>query len=119
MHIRKNILFWSSAFCAGIINGLLGAGGGMLIVPSLISSGFSRKKAHANSVCIIFCICLVSTFVYLRSGSVSIADSFPYLIWGILGSFIGSILLQKINQNVLRKLFGCFSIWAAYRLLTK
>lgn len=108
-----------TGLAAGFINGLLGTGGGMIVLPSLISSGMDRQKAHVNSVCIIFFICLSSAFIYLNSHDLDFTQALPYIPWGILGSITGSVLLPKTNQSVLRKLFGCFSIWAAYRLITR
>lgn len=113
----KKTLSYFSGFFAGIVNGFLGAGGGMIIVPMLVKSGLDRKQAHATSVCIILPICIFSAYMYISSGKVTINDALPYLIWGVLGSIIGSIILPKINQNLLRKIFGILLIWASYRMV--
>lgn len=115
----KKLLPYGLGLCSGFLNGLLGAGGGMIVVPSLVKSGMDQNKAHANSVCIILPICIVSSIFYISSNTVSIKDSLPYIPWGILGALLGSAVLSKINQNLLRKLFGCFSVWAAYRMLSR
>lgn len=104
---------------AGALNGLLGAGGGMIIVPVLGKTGLEPKKAHATSVCIILPICIVSSILYLTSGRVQISDATPYLLWGVLGSIIGSFLLTKINDVWLKRIFGALMIWAAVRMLTR
>lgn len=119
MKVKRAILLFLTSVSAGFVNGLLGTGGGMIILPSLVGFGMDRKKAHANSVCIIFFICLVSAFIYFQSNNLVFATSLPYIPWGIAGAIAGSALLPKINQNILKKLFACFSIWAAYRLITK
>lgn len=100
-----------------MLNGLLGAGGGMILVPMLLKSGIDRKKAHATSVCIILPICIFSAVLYLYSGSVSLSDSYPYLAWGVVGALIGSWILPKINQNLLKKIFSLLMLWAGYRML--
>lgn len=111
---------WSYIACllAGLINGILGAGGGMILVPTLSSIGFDVKKSHAASVCIILPMCIFSAILYLISGKVTISMAFPYLIWGVLGSFIGTYILCKIKPTWLKKIFSLFVIWAAYRLLS-
>ena len=119
MRIKNKFLFWSTGLIAGFLNGLLGTGGGMVVVPSMVRAGFSRQEAHANSVCVILCICTASAFIYIKSGNLSLFDALPYMPYGILGSVLGSLLLPKINHNILKKMFGCFSIWAAYRLIAK
>ena len=107
------------AIFAGLINGLLGAGGGMLIVPILKKYGLDQRSTHATSVCIIFPICLLSASIYLINGNVTIFDALPYLPFSVIGAIIGSLILSKINQNFLRKLFGCILLIAATQLLIR
>lgn len=115
----KKFYLYISAIFAGLINGLLGAGGGMIIVPALLNYKLDRKQVHANSVCIIFCMCVLSTIIYINSNNVAFQDTIPYLIWGVIGSVAGSLLLDRMNPNILKKMFGLFSMWAAYRLFTR
>ncbi len=105
-------------FISGIINGLLGAGGGMVLVP-ILKKHIDIKKAHATSVCIIFPICVTSSISYILNGKVTINDTLPYLFWGVIGAIIGTIFLQKINGNLLKKIFSLLMIWAGIRLLFK
>lgn len=106
-----------SGFLAGILNGLLGAGGGMVIVPMLSRAGLEQNKAHATSVCIILPICIFSACVYLFSGKLTFSDAAPYLIWGLIGAILGSYFLTKINPILLKKIFGLILIWGAYRMI--
>ena len=115
----KKIFYPVLAVLAGMINGLLGAGGGMLIVPLLKKCGLDQRSTHATSVCIILPICLLSAIIYLLKGQVTVSDALPYLPFSILGAVIGSLTLSKINQNFLRKLFGGFMLWAAVQLLIR
>lgn len=118
--MKKKTIFTSiGGFFAGALNGLLGAGGGMVVVPMLGKAGLAPKKAHATSVCIILPICIVSSILYLTSGRVQLADATPYLAWGAVGSVIGAWLLPKINDVWLKRIFGALMIWAAVRMLLK
>ena len=89
----------------------------MILVPSLTRCGIERKRAHATCVCVIFALCAFSAALYLRAGRVSFADISPYIVWGIFGAIAGSLILPKINQRLLKKVFGAFMIWAAYRMV--
>lgn len=89
----------------------------MILLPIMTKCGLERKKAHATCVCVIFALCAFSAVLYLRAGRVSLADISPYIIWGLFGAISGSLILQKINQRLLRKIFGAFMIWAAYRMV--
>ena len=108
-----------SGLAIGIINGLLGAGGGMLAVPILKSQGFSQKQAHTNAIAIILPITLLSTTLYLLKGYVHFSEAFIYMPTGIIGALIGTYILHKISPTLLKKAFGGFMIYAGIRLLIK
>ena len=115
----KKLFYYSFGFLAGVINGLLGAGGGMLTVTILKKLGLSQKKAHATSVCVILPICIFSSFISLFKGLVSLNQTIPYIPFSILGAIVGALILSKIRQKLLGKIFGIFVIWAASQLLFK
>ena len=112
----KKLFYPVLAMLAGVVNGLLGAGGGMLIVPLLRKCGLDQRSTHATSVCIILPICTLSAAIYLFKGKVTIEDALPF---SVFGAIIGSLILSKINQKFLRKLFGGFMLWAAVQLLIR
>lgn len=112
----KKLLTVIGGTITGVLNGLLGAGGGMVAVP-ILKRELEPRLAHANSVCIILPICIISAITYLTDGRVTIADAAPYLLWGVLGAVLGTILLQKMNQKILRKMFALLMLWAGYRLI--
>ena len=103
----------------GIINGLLGAGGGMLAVPLLKKSGVSQKEAHATSIALILPLSAISSAAYLIKGNVKFSDALPYLLPGVIGAAVGAFLLKRISDKWLRIVFGVFMIWAGIRLLTR
>ncbi len=103
----------------GFINGVFGAGGGMLAVPILKSEGLSQKSAHANAVAVILPITVLSAVLYLVKGSVSLADSFAFIPTGLIGSVIAAFALQKFSNKWLQKIFAAFMIYAGVRLLLR
>lgn len=113
----KKWLTAAGGFCAGIANGLLGAGGGMIVVPMLKKSGLSAVSSHATSVAVILPICVLSASLYLLRGSVTVGQALPYLPWMLLGSLVGAWLLPKLNRVLLRRIFGILMLWAAWRML--
>ena len=103
----------------GFINGVFGAGGGMLAVPILKSEGLSQKSAHANAVAVILPITVLSAVLYLVKGSVSLADSLVFIPTGLIGSVIAAFALQKFSNKWLQKIFAAFMIYAGVRLLLR
>lgn len=114
---KENIRLALSGFAIGAVNGLLGAGGGMLAVPLLRRAGLPQKQAHANAVAVILPITLLSAVLYLIKGYVGIPEAVPYIPGGLVGSLAGTLLLKRISPALLKRIFGGFMIYAGIRLL--
>lgn len=119
MKIKKNVKTISSGFAVGIVNGIFGAGGGMLAVPILKKSGLNQKTAHANAVAVILPITIISAILYITKGTVKISDSFAFVPTGLIGSVIATFALQKFSNKILQKIFAAFMIYAGVRLLMR
>lgn len=100
---------------AGVINGLLGAGGGMVVVPLLSAMGVRGKRSHATALMVIVPLSAVSAVLYLVQGRV--ADALPWLPGSLLGAYWGSRLMPKIATGWLKLLFGGLMLWGGVRLL--
>lgn len=115
----KKFIYPFLVLCAGILNGMLGAGGGMLIVPILKKYGIETRKTHATSICIILPMCILSSTIYILNGKVTLNDALPYIPYGVVGAIVGAIILSKINQRLLNNVFALFIMWAAIQLLIR
>ncbi|MFA7533089.1 MAG: sulfite exporter TauE/SafE family protein [Tissierellaceae bacterium] len=117
---KKKIKLISIGLITGLINGLFGSGGGTIVVPSLVFIiGMEDYKAHATAISIILPLSIISTMVYLTNGSIPFNIAVPVSIGGVLGSYIGAKLLNKIPVNILRKVFGTVIIYTAIRMIFK
>lgn len=116
---RKNgiLSFWASR--PGILNGLFGAGGGVVVVPMLEKAGIEPKKAHATSISIILPLCFLSGIFYFFSGHFSFGQAVGYLPLGLAGAVLGAWLLKKIPNDLLRRVFGIVIIISAVRIFMK
>ena len=112
----KSFLFGTEI---GAVNGLFGAGGGMLAVPFLKSQGFEQKAAHKNAVAVILPITLVSAIMYFAKDIVSFKDAFIYIPTGVIGALIGTFIIKKMSTKFLKIAFSGFMIYAGIRLLFK
>ena len=116
---KKNLKLALSGVAVGAVNGMFGAGGGMLTVPLLKKSGLSQREAHANAVAVILPVSVLSAVFYVMRGSVNIADSLPFIPTGLLGAYIGTVIIKRISSVWLKRIFGGFMIYAGARLLFK
>ncbi len=116
---KKKWYFVLLGVAAGILNGLFGAGGGVVVVPMLEKAGIEPKKAHATSISIILPLCFLSGIFYFFSGHFSFGQAVGYLPLGLAGAVLGAWLLKKIPNDLLRRVFGIVIIISAVRIFMK
>ena len=116
---KKNLKLALSGVAVGAVNGMFGAGGGMLTVPLLKKSGLSQREAHANAVAVILPVSVLSAIFYVMRGSVNISDSLPFIPTGLIGAYIGTLIIKRIAPVWLKRIFGGFMLYAGVRLLIK
>ena len=115
--MKNKLVTYILGFFVGIINGLFGAGGGMIAVPALKKLGMSQKDAHRNAVAVILPLTVFSAAVYLFRGNVGVADTLIFIPGGLIGAAAGTFLLKKISPRWLGVIFGGFMIYSGVRLL--
>ena len=95
----------------GFLNGLLGAGGGIILVPLMESLGVTGKKSHATTLAVIVPLSILSFGIYLSKGWVSPIAPLPYLLPGVIGAVMGGMAMGKVNLKWLKLIFGLLLIW--------
>lgn len=107
-----------SGAAAGAVNGLFGAGGGMVLVPLLTRwAGLEDKKAFATSISIIAPLCVVSILICHIQGALDVSTALPYLIGGFLGGLIGGKLFRRASPRFLHCTLGLIIIYGGIRSL--
>lgn len=119
MKSKKYLYASFAGVLIGIVNGMLGAGGGLLTVPVLKKCGLAQRDAHANAVAVILPITVVSAILYMYKGYVNFGDAFIYVPTGMLGALIGTWLLKRLSPLWLKRIFGGFMVYAGVRLLVR
>lgn len=104
--------------CAGIVNGMFGAGGGMVLVPLLSKfSDLDESELFPASVAVILPICLISLGVSAASSPLPWLDSAPYLIGSIPGGIAAGLLGKRIPVKWLHRGLGILILWGGIRYL--
>lgn len=117
--MKNKLVTYIYGFFIGIINGLLGAGGGMIAVPALKKLGMDQKDAHRNAVAVILPLSVFSACLYLFRGNVTVTDTLIFIPGGLVGAGAGTILLKKISPKWLAVIFGAFMVYSGVRLLLR
>ncbi|MBE6546822.1 MAG: hypothetical protein E7668_05230 [Ruminococcaceae bacterium] len=108
---------------AGFANGLLGAGGGIVIVLALArlleGSELEGRDLYANALCIMLPISAVSCLRYALAGNLTTEGFGVYALPAIVGGLLGGVLLSKLKAPLLKKLFGTLVIWSGILLILR
>lgn len=103
---------------AGVISGLFAAGGGMIVVPSLIHIlKLEDSKARATSVFAILPMVIASGIFYYKNDYIDWNIGVKCAIGGIIGGAIGAKLLKKVSSKTLRILFIAFLLYTSIRMI--
>ena len=115
MKIKKLLI----GAAVGIINGFFGAAGGVAAVFFLERLGFNQQKAHAAAVGIILPVSCVSLVFYFMWGQTDLSLAVKTIPFGIIGSFLGSRFLKKINPKILKGIFGVLLIYSGISMIIR
>lgn len=108
----------TAGLCAGAVNGLFGAGGGMVLVPLLtLCTDLDDDEIFPASVSIILPICLVSLFFTAWQSGINWEAALPYLVGSILGGIASGFWGKKIPVKWLHRILGALILWGGIRYL--
>lgn len=77
---------------AGLITGVIGAGGGFIITPALMAIGVKGILAVGTDLFHIFAKAIMGSSIHSKLGNVSVKLAFIFLVGSILGTFIGGAI---------------------------
>ena len=114
--------YWTALVLTGLIGGLLsgvfGVGGGIVMVPLLISLvRMDQRRAAATSLAAIVPTSIVGSFTYLVNGHIDLVAGAIIAAGAVVGSVIGTNLLRRIPLFWLRWLFIALLILVAVRMV--
>lgn len=116
--MKKNIIIIIIGLFAGIISGLFGAGGGMILVPALVSIiKLDEVKARATAITGILFMVITSSFFYFKADYINWNLGIKCGIGGIIGGFIGSKILVKISKKYLNLIFIFFLFYTSIKMI--
>lgn len=113
--IIKKILI---GIIAGFVSGLFSTGGGLILVPAFsFILKLDSVKARATSIMCILPMVIITSFFYAKNNYIDWKIGILCAIGGIIGSYIGSKVLNKIPNYVLKITFAIFLFYVAIKMI--
>ena len=119
MTVSNLLLLLLIGIVTGIMAGMLGIGGAIIMVPSMVFIlGFSQHMAQGTSLAVMLPpIGIIAAYNYWKAGQVNIKFALILVIAFLIGSYFGSKFALSLPQSALRKIFGILLILVAARML--
>lgn len=111
--IKPNIiLLIVTGIVAGVLSGMFGIGGGLIIVPVLITFlKFNTKKAVGTSLgALLLPVGLPGVILYQNSGNLNIYYAIPVAVGLLIGAYIGAKVAISLPQQVVKRAYSIFLI---------
>lgn len=97
-------------FLAGLLNGLLGAGGGILIVIGLRAifgkEVSDSKRFYATAIAVMLPLSVISAWQYMQNGHLPTLSLGLLVLPALCGGIIGALLLRLIRPLLLARIFA-------------
>jgi len=100
----------------GLLSGFFGIGGGTLLVPLLLLSGFDIKSAVGISVVQMVFSSIYGSYLNQKKGTLDISMVFIIGVGGFLGAFLSGYIAVFVPSIVLESIFFSFVLFALGRL---
>ncbi|MGQ9523854.1 MAG: sulfite exporter TauE/SafE family protein [Armatimonadota bacterium] len=116
------VVYWIAlpalGLASGLLSGLFGVGGGIVIVPALVSLfGFDIKQAVGTSLAVILPTAVMGSITHFRHGNVRPAEACMVAVGAVISAVVGAELVQRIPGASLKRLFAVLLIVVAVRML--
>jgi uncharacterized protein len=103
---------------AGFLGGILGLGGAIIIVPSLVMIlGFSQHMAQGTALMMmVLPVGSLAAYQYYQKGMVDLRASLILAIFFFVSGYFGSKLAITIPQEILKKVFALLLLIIAIKI---
>jgi uncharacterized membrane protein YfcA len=113
------ILYLLLGLITGVFSGLIGIGGAIIIIPSLvIFFGLEQRMAQGTTLALMVPpIGLLAAWTYYKAGFVDLKISALICAGFFFGGLIGARFAVQIPDNILRKVFGFLLLVASLKMI--
>ena len=103
----------------GIFSGLIGIGGAIIIIPTLVLLfGLSQHTAQGTTLALMVPpIGLLAAWTYYKAGFVDLKIAGLICLGFFVGGLVGARFATQIPEQVLRKVFGAALLLASLKMI--
>lgn len=114
-HQRAGLL---TGTISGFVSGLMGVGGGVIMVPLMVSYiGLTQHAAHGTSLAVMVFTGLASTIAYGWQGSLDLGVVVQLALGTMVGARFGAQLCTRLPADKLRQGFGFLVVVIGLRMV--
>lgn len=126
--IRNTAIFAFIGLCAGLVNGFLGTGGGIVIILALGLLGKKGKKSphggsakdnYVTAIASILPMSAVSLCSYLKNRSFELSRAAMFILPAAAGGLLGAFLLNRISSGLLKRVFAGLMIISGVIMISR
>src|ERR1043165_5860072 len=119
MSADQIIILLLIGLAAGFMSSMVGIGGGLIIVPALVFFyGMDQKMAQGTSLLIITLpVTAAGAYTYWKNGHASLQSSVFVAATFLIGGYLGGVLANRMDTNLVRKVFAVFMILVSIKML--
>ncbi len=115
------ILLMVIGLTAGLLSGLIGIGGGVVMVPLfLILLNYNQHQAQGMSLAVMLPpVTLLAVLNYNKAGVINWKMALIVSVCFVIGGYLGSKMALKIDNYILKKIFGVVMLIIAFKMIFK
>jgi uncharacterized membrane protein YfcA len=104
---------------AGFLSGLVGIGGGIIMVPSLVFFlGLTQKQAQGTSLGVLMLpVVALAVWQYHKQGHINFNYVFLIAVAFVTGGFLGSKLALSVSDDKMKKIFALVLLAVSIKML--
>lgn len=113
------LMYFGIALITSSLGSLLGIGGGIIIVPTLLSLGITKELATVSSSLTVFAMSCLACYVYFRRKQGDIRTALLFGIGSIPGSYLGVLFNRQVSPRLFNILFGVLILLLLFLMMFK
>ncbi len=119
MSVTTLIILLFIGLFAGFLSGLVGIGGGIIMVPTLVFFlGLTQKQAQGTSLGVLMLpVVALAVWQYHKQGQINFNYVFLIAVAFITGGFLGSKLALSLSDDKMKKIFAVVLLLLSIKML--